>query len=1313
MAFSRSVLVAVAMAVLPLAHAWNTELPPCTESFKPFGYSGCFQEGKGGNALIFRSSLEPGNMTIERCTAECKGNGFRYAGLEYYGVCYCGTTIDGVQLDDSKCSLPCSGDNTQKCGGDTTLSIWQDTTFPSSENVSVDAYKSLGCYTDDSSKGRALNYPMDLGGIVCTPKSCLAACKRKNFPYAGIEYGTECYCGVNLATDSAKVDISQCNSQCLDGSITDCGGNSRLSLWVAKDLLALEPCAQQSGASTTLSVTAPTKALYASTATSIDTTTPASSTTTSVESAISTTSIESITSTTSIESTAATAQLPACTESFKPFVYSGCFQDGKSGNALIFRSSLDAGSMTVERCTAECKGNGYRYAGLEYYGVCYCGTTIDGLQLDDSKCSLPCSGDNTQKCGGDSTLSIWQDTTFPDEENVSVDAYKSLGCYTDDSNRGRALNYPMDLGGIVCTPKSCLAACKKKNFPYAGIEYGSECYCGVNLATDSAKVDISQCDSDCLDGSNTKCGGKSRLTLWLAKGLLDQAPCGQQTGTSATLSMTATTEPLYASTLVSIDTTTQASSTSTELIDTTTMSIESTTTTPIESTTTSMESTTSTPIESTTTTPIESTTTTSTEITTTMSTESTTTTAQLPACTESFKPFVYSGCFQDGKSGNALIFRSSLDAGSMTVERCTAECKGNGYRYAGLEYYGVCYCGTTIEGVQLDDSKCSLPCSGDNTQKCGGDSTLSIWQDTTVPDEENVSVDAYKSLGCYTDDSSKGRALNYPMDLGGIVCTPKSCLAACKKKNFPYAGIEYGSECYCGVNITNGSAKVDISQCDSECLDGSNTKCGGKSRLTLWLAKELLDRAPCGQQPVASATLSMTATTEPLYASTLVSIDTTTQASSTSTELIDTTTTSIESTTTSMESTTSTSIDSTTSTSIDSTTTTSIDSTTSTSIDSTTSIPLEFSTAPTFITSRRPTPTFDCDETTTKTASLCTATVTVPPKCEWQAGNWCAPSLPSWQDKFGCIVAKRTCDKQVSSCFRYAGWPGSLECFKFKQWCQYLNYHCETECPGYGCNKSNCWTKAHGGIAKPPAYPPTTTTSAYPCDRTPKPVPPPPAVICPPEPVNLCVQPANVKYGYGLNKPVGGVPLPIVGCNDRAEEFQQKPYKYYGEPDSRQYHGFSWREWPNVCVSACKEQYDACLATYSKGCQTVGSKNYNKRSEDSGDEAVKKFFWGGGGGGWGGSWGGGWGGWGGGWGGGAWGGGAWGGGSAGSQTCAVAGYGFAGTWLGTGSDSPQCWGRGGNKPDWARARCEAQYRDCVAVNQWKNFGGMCSRYDGC
>ncbi|KAG8416535.1 hypothetical protein J3458_007117 [Metarhizium acridum] len=153
MTLYRSVLAVAAAALVSITQAWNIELPPCIEPFKPFIYSGCFQDGSP-NALVFRSSLDQKNMTVEKCIADCKGNGFRYAGLEYYGVCFCGATVNGAQLDESKCSFPCSGNKTETCGGDNTLSIWQDPTFPKSPNdVTVDDYKSLGCYTDDFSQG--------------------------------------------------------------------------------------------------------------------------------------------------------------------------------------------------------------------------------------------------------------------------------------------------------------------------------------------------------------------------------------------------------------------------------------------------------------------------------------------------------------------------------------------------------------------------------------------------------------------------------------------------------------------------------------------------------------------------------------------------------------------------------------------------------------------------------------------------------------------------------------------------------------------------------------------------------------------------------------------------------------------------------------------------------------------------------------------------------------------------------------------------------------------------------------------------------
>ncbi|KAG6007099.1 hypothetical protein E4U21_006361 [Claviceps maximensis] len=699
---------------------------------------------------------------------------------------------------------------------------------------------------------------------------------------------------------------------------------------------------------------------------------------------------------------------------------------------------------------------------------------------------------------------------------------------------------------------------------------------------------------------------------------------------------------------------------------------------------------------------------------------------ELPPCTEPFKPYVYSGCFQEGQNSNTLLFRSSLDSANMTGEMCMAECKGNGFRYAGLEYYGVCFCGATVDGTQIDESKCSFPCSGDKTQKCGGDRALSIWQDPTFPNAEGVTYDSYKSLGCYTDESSKGRTLSYPMDLGAVSCSPKTCLAACEKHGFPFAGIEYGNECYCGVVLANDTVKVDSSQCDVPCPGDSSNKCGGRSRLSLWIAKDLWSLEPCGQPPgMTTTTLSViTTTTKSTESATTRSVDTTT------TKPADTTTIKyIESTTTKPADTTTSDCDETTPVSSQPFTTTKSASTTTKPAETTTSDceettpvssqPLTTTKPASTTTKPADTTTSDCDETTpvssqpfttqkptttTKqmpsiTTAWCTTTVTLPAKCEWQCGNWCAPALPQWHDSNSCNIAKKTCRKQISSCFKTAGWPGSVECYKFKAWCDYLDNYCEDSCPGRACGKTDCWNQYRGDRGSPPANPPITTTSVHACATTSQPAPTEPTVPCPPQDTNLCTQPTNDKYGYGPGKPVGGIALPVVGCNDQRDDFYGKPYKYYTEAESRNCPGFSWSQWPSVCSSACEEQYNNCVATYSKGCDTLGWKNkFHRRAEESDAEVSKRFGIGigvgigigiGGGGSRGGS------------------------GGSGSHTCAVARVGLIGSWLRNGSDEPQCWGFDGNKPDYAIARCEAQYQDCQRVNQRVNPQQACSQWSGC
>ena len=86
--------------------------PPCTYPFTNFNYVGCYTDPSTVRALIFDPGLDFDTMTPSLCIAACKGNGFRYAGLEYYGQCFCGGAIGGSLADPGDCSYACTGDST-------------------------------------------------------------------------------------------------------------------------------------------------------------------------------------------------------------------------------------------------------------------------------------------------------------------------------------------------------------------------------------------------------------------------------------------------------------------------------------------------------------------------------------------------------------------------------------------------------------------------------------------------------------------------------------------------------------------------------------------------------------------------------------------------------------------------------------------------------------------------------------------------------------------------------------------------------------------------------------------------------------------------------------------------------------------------------------------------------------------------------------------------------------------------------------------------------------------------------------------------
>lgn len=536
---------------------------------------------------------------------------------------------------------------------------------------------------------------------------------------------------------------------------------------------------------------------------------------------------------------------------------------------------------------------------------------------------------------------------------------------------------------------------------------------------------------------------------------------------------------------------------------------------------------------------------------------------ELPPCLDPFQPFVYSGCFAN-PNGKSLTYRSSTSSRNQTIEGCVAECKGNGYRYAGLEYGGVCYCGNTVNGDELDSSKCSFKCNGDKDQFCGGDKSLSVYSDPTFPPATNVEIENYVNTGCWTGSSSGGRTLSWPQDhLDASAMTPELCLSSCRDDGFPFAGIEFGRECWCGVVLANGTEKVDTAQCNMPCQGDKSQTCGGRSRINIFLAKEFQSLEPCGYEPPVEP---------PVESSTL--IGSSAEPSTPTPEL-------------------STIVTSTTSTS-----TTCTDTTSTAAATTTTKAPEPpVTTTPPAVT------------TTTTPPAVCTTEVVIPPKNEYCCGKWCSTPIPDFGDLGSCLVAKVHCKKQVAACLKHAGWPAALECFDFGKWCSSVNTYCSSKCKKgkFGsCSKKDCL------VSRPPkgGNKPTTTTSTVPCATTTTPAPTPEQ----PEPTNICVQPTNRLYGYGPGKPVGDVELPFVSCNDLPDDFKTNPFKLYTHSDSRKCKPFKRPQVPNACADACKEQFESCRDVYAKGCYTKGRLWKTRRgaavedAESPNPAAVEKRF---------------------------------------------------------------------------------------------------------
>jgi hypothetical protein len=453
------------------------------------------EPGHGTRALNGALSTANSSMTIESCMAFCAWKNYPLAGVEYGNQCYCDNNLSPATSYNQTYStiyntMVCAGNQSEYCGGPNEVMVYMNTAwqapFPSAVGQTLGNAKYLGC-ASEGNEIRALGAASTSSSSL-TIQSCASYCS--NYLLFGVEYASQCYCANSLASSSV-LNVTGCNMYCSGNGSQLCGGPSRLNLF--QNLAYSVPSGSPTpsigggGGSNGGGSTQPTAS-----------------------------SLPLVANSTKV------------TENGISYTYVGCANENSAtaGRALG-GLSITSSAMTNELCNAYCVQNNYLYAGTEYGSECYCGNTLkSGSTFNNTGCTQSCAGTSastspfynyTNTCGGSNRLTVWKNSQYTAVQNpVTVNGYASQGCYTEASNNARALSSKSYTSSKL-TVETCITYCSSFTpaYTYAGVEFGTQCFCGNSLSAGANSTDSSQCSMLCGGNNLEYCGGSSRLNLYL------------------------------------------------------------------------------------------------------------------------------------------------------------------------------------------------------------------------------------------------------------------------------------------------------------------------------------------------------------------------------------------------------------------------------------------------------------------------------------------------------------------------------------------------------------------------------------------------------------------------------------------------------------------------------------------------------------------------------------------------------------------------------------------------------------------------------
>uniref|UniRef100_A0A2M4AJX4 protein xylosyltransferase n=1 Tax=Anopheles triannulatus TaxID=58253 RepID=A0A2M4AJX4_9DIPT len=90
-----------------------------------------------------------------------------------------------------------------------------------------------------------------------------------------------------------------------------------------------------------------------------------------------------------------------------------------------------------------------------------------------------------------------------------------------------------------------------------------------------------------------------------------------------------------------------------------------------------------------------------------------------------------------------------------------------------------------------------------------------------------------RPLGCFRDEKAF-RLLSSYYTRFKTNNTPERCILLCLQSGYPYAGVQYGYECFCGEVTPKVEAKLPDSSCNMKCTGDSKQVCGGYFTMNIY-----------------------------------------------------------------------------------------------------------------------------------------------------------------------------------------------------------------------------------------------------------------------------------------------------------------------------------------------------------------------------------------------------------------------------------------------------------------------------------------------